>query len=54
MAVDLRDAEALKTEILPFVDGIITSSGNASIEALFSFNAQTDPGVLLSNAVQAL
>ena len=40
----LLDAETLDTEILPFVDGIITSAGNASIEPVFAFSASTDPG----------
>ena len=46
----LLDEEMLNTEILPFVDGIITSSGNASIEPVFAFSASTDPGVLLRMA----
>ena len=41
----LLDAEMLDTEILPFVDGIITSAGNASIDPVFAFSASTDPGV---------
>ena len=43
----LLDADMLDTEILPFVDGIITSTGNASIEPVFAFSASTDPGTLL-------
>lgn len=43
----LLDEETLTTEILPFVDGIITSAGNASIEPVFAFSASTDPGALL-------
>lgn len=38
-------AEMLNTEILPFVDGVITSS-NSSINPAFAFSASTDPGVL--------
>lgn len=46
----LLDEEMLNTEILPFVDGIITSQGNASIEPVFAFSASTDPGVFLRMA----
>ena len=46
----LLDDETLTTEILPFVDGIITSAGNASIEPVFAFSASTDPGALLGLA----
>ena len=43
----LLDEETLDTQILPFVDGIITSAGNASIAPVFAFSASTDPGVIL-------
>lgn len=46
----LLDEETLTTGILPFVDGIITSAGNASIEPVFAFSASTDPGALLGHA----
>ncbi|KAL3130726.1 hypothetical protein ABBQ38_000073 [Trebouxia sp. C0009 RCD-2024] len=46
MSTDLLDAETLNTQILPFVDGIITTSGNASIAQLVAFSAPSDPGAL--------
>ena len=40
--------EILDTEILPYVDGLITSTGNASISPLFAFSASTDPGQIFT------
>ena len=42
----LNDTDYLDTELLPYVDGIITSTPNASISPLFAFSASTDPGSL--------
>ena len=39
--------EILDDTVLPYVDGIITSSGNATLEPLFAFSASTDPGLFL-------
>ncbi|KAL0043795.1 hypothetical protein WJX82_001269 [Trebouxia sp. C0006] len=46
LAEMLNDTEYLDTELLPYVDGIITSTPNASISPLFAFSASTDPGSL--------
>jgi hypothetical protein len=46
MAEMLNDTDYLDTELLPYVDGIITSTPNASISPLFAFSASTDPGLL--------
>lgn len=54
MSTDLLDAETLNTQILPFVDGIITTSGNASIAQLVAFSAPSDPGVRLPSAVEPM
>ena len=40
--------EILDTEILPYVDGLITSTGNATISPLFAFSASTDPGQIFT------
>ncbi len=46
LAEMLNDTDYLDTELLPYVDGIITSTPNASISPLFAFSASTDPGLL--------
>ncbi len=43
---ELTDTDYLTAEVLPYVDGIITSTPNASISPLFAFSASTDPGWL--------
>ncbi|DBA71969.1 hypothetical protein WJX79_005778 [Trebouxia sp. C0005] len=42
----LSDTDYLDNELLPYVDGIITSTPNGSISPLFAFSASTDPGSL--------
>lgn len=42
----LTDTDYLDSDLLPYVDGIITSSANGSISPLFAFSASTDPGSL--------
>ena len=42
----LNDTDYLDSDLLPYVDGIITSTANGSISPLFAFSASTDPGRL--------
>ncbi len=54
LAEMLNDTDYLDNELLPYVDGIITSTPNASISPLFAFSASTDPGLLFLQLVSCI